>query len=96
MSLGIVQIIGVITGSITTVTAAWLAMDYTGVRPIVKREFAQVQEQVDQVTKSILQLRFQTLMLKKQWGDVREWTFADQQELCALSRTLQYVGVPGC
>ena len=90
------QIVGLITGSITALTAGWYAMDYTGVRPVIKRELVQMQDQSEQLTQSVLLLRFQTLMLKKQWSKGGDWTFADQQELCALARTLQYVGVPGC
>lgn len=71
----------------------WAAGDYTGVRPIMKSEFIKVQQTLDQNQLVILQLRFQLLMQKKQFGGL---DFQEQQELCSIARTLQYVNVPGC
>ena len=86
-SAAIVTAITVLGGSL------WAAGDYTGVRPVMKNEFIKVQQVLDQNQLVILQLRFQMLMQKKQFGGL---DFQEQQELCSIARTLQYVGVPGC
>lgn len=71
----------------------WAAGDYTGVRPIMKNEFSKLQQILDQNTLALLQVRFQLLMQKQQFGGL---DFQEQQELCSIARTLGYVGVPGC
>lgn len=71
----------------------WAAGDYTGIRPVLKNEFTKVQQTLDQNNLAILQIRFQLLLQKKQFGGL---DFNEQQELCSIARTLGYVGVPGC
>lgn len=84
--------------------AGWKAGEYTELRPVILKEYIeyqiqqqefikQLQVQQSQTLQSILQLRFQTLMLQKQYGQL---TFAEQQELCRVAKTLEFVGVPGC
>ena len=74
-------------------TTLWAAGDYTGIRPVMKNELIKIQQTLDQNNLILLQLRFQVLMQKKQYGGL---TFQEQQELCSIARTLGYVGVPGC
>lgn len=71
----------------------WAAGDYTGVRPVLKNEIIKIQQTVEQTNLILLQLRFQVLMQKQQYGGL---TFQEQQELCSISRSLGYVGIPGC
>jgi hypothetical protein len=71
----------------------WAAGDFTGVRPVVKYEMIRIQQILDQNNLAILQIRFQLLMEKKQFGGL---TFEEQQELCSIARTLGYVNVPDC
>jgi hypothetical protein len=71
----------------------WAAGDYTGIRPVMKNEFIKIQQSVDQTNLILLQLRFQVLRQKQQYGSL---TFEEQQELCGVARALQYVNVPGC
>jgi hypothetical protein len=90
---GITQIAATL-GALTLICGTlWAAGDYTGVRPVLKNEFIKVQQTLDQNQLVLLQLRFQLLMQKKQFGGL---DFSEQQELCSIARTLQYVGVPGC
>jgi hypothetical protein len=90
---GITQLAATL-GALTLIGGSlWAAGDYTGVRPVLKSEFVKVQQAVDQNQLVLLQLRFQLLMQKKQYGGLE---FSEQQELCSIARTLQYVGVPGC
>ena len=71
----------------------WAAGDYTGIRPVMKNEFIKVQQTLNDNQKVLLQLRFQLLMQKKQYGTL---DFLEQQELCQISHTLGYFGIPGC
>lgn len=71
----------------------WAAGDYTGLRPVIKRELLQVQQTLDTNNQTILLMQFQLLMQKRQYGGL---TFEEQQRLCSISRALGYVGVPGC
>lgn len=90
---GVTQIAATL-GALTLICGSlWAAGDYTGVRPVLKSEFVKVQQAVDQNQLVLLQLRFQILMQKKQFGGL---DFQEQQELCSIARTLQYVNVPGC
>lgn len=106
MNLGIklVAIVSISTAVTTISYAGWKIGDYTKVRPVLLNEYVEyqiqqqkfiekLQEQQSQTLQSVLQLRFQTLMLQKQYGEL---TFAEQQELCRVSKTLEFVGVPGC
>ena len=91
---GTIVQLGATLGALTLICGSlWAAGDYTGVRPVLKSEFVKVQQAVDQNQLVLLQLRFQLLMQKKQFGGL---DFQEQQELCSIARTLQYVNVPGC
>ena len=79
---------------IAILTGLWKAGDYTGIRFILKNEFAQLQTQEMQTVQSVLILRFNFLIMKRSLS--KEWTFLDQQELCAVGHNLNYIGVPGC
>lgn len=72
---------------------AWAALDYTDLRPVLVKEFRTSQQQLEEMSKSILLLRFQNLMEARERGGLG---FSDQQELCRISRVLGFVGVPGC
>lgn len=84
---------GLLAALIAIGTAAWAAMDYTQIRPVLLREFAQLEQSQQQTVQSLLLLRFQFLMQKLTYGGL---TFAEQQELCQVALQLNYVGVPGC
>lgn len=71
----------------------WAATDFTGVRPALKYELKKIEQILDQNNLAILQIRFQLLMEKKNFGGL---TFNEQQELCAIARTLNYVNIPDC
>lgn len=73
--------------------AAWSALDYTELRPVLIREYRITQQAIDEIGKSVLLLRFQNLMEAQKRGGL---SFADRQELCRIARVLGYVGVPGC
>jgi hypothetical protein len=75
-------------------STAWSIGDFTGVRPIVKYELQKIQQVLDQNNLAILQIRFQLLMEKLKINGTLE--FDEQQELCQIARTLNYVGIPGC
>lgn len=72
----------------------WAAGDKTGYRPVIKAEFMTVEQQLEQMSKSVLLLQFQYLMAKKESGG--GLTFDEQQQLCRISYALGFVGVPGC
>ena len=72
---------------------AWKALDYTDLRPVLIREYRVSQQQIEEMSKSILLIRFQNLMEQRERGGLG---FADQQELCRIARVLGFVGVPGC
>jgi hypothetical protein len=74
-------------------TTLWAATDFTGIRPALKYELQKIQMVLDQNNLAILQIRLQLLMEKQKFGTL---TFEEQQELCAIARTLGYVGIPGC
>lgn len=102
---GKIPVIAATLAGITSISwAGWKAGDYTELRPVILKEYIEyqlqqqqfiekLQEQQAQTLQSVLQLRFQTLMLQKQYGAL---TFAEQQELCQVAKTLEFVGVPGC
>lgn len=92
--------IGTLTKAAGLLTAAtvlggglWTAGDYLQVRPAIKRELVQLQQQVDTVSQSVLLNRFQYLQAKEKQTRL---SFDEKQEMCRIAKALQYVGVPGC
>lgn len=90
---GLPRLAGIATAAVTLASMAWVATDWAGVRPVIKREFEVLQAQLTQDEQTLLLLRFQILMQRRQWTVL---SFAEQQELCQIAAALQYVGVPGC
>ena len=87
------QILGLVAVSIPILGVLWAAADYTGVRPILKKELASIVETQQQLSENVLLLRFQILMSKNEKGVL---TFDERQELCLIVRQLNYVGVEVC
>jgi hypothetical protein len=98
------QAAALLTAGTTLVGGAWVAGDYTGMRPVIKKEYDLVQadqtqllkgliEQQQQQMNSIFELQFQTLDMKQQRG-VLDW--GERQKYCSLAKKLDYVGVQGC
>ncbi len=88
----------------TTGAGAWYAGDYMGVRPIIKKEFTEVQEastevlqglvqQQQQIATSVLELQFQSLDQKRAKGEL---DFQDLQTYCRLAKKLDYVNMEMC
>lgn len=85
---------GAVIGALALISSTiWAAADYTEVRPVIKKEMLAMMETQKQLTDNLLSLRFQLLMQKKNYGGL---TFQEKQELCKTSKTLGYIGVPGC
>jgi len=89
----ILKAAAILTASTTLASAAWIAGDYTEVRPVLLKEFHQLAEESAQVNKAVLLIRFQLLMEKSKFQPL---DFDDQQELCRIAKELQFSGVPGC
>lgn len=98
------QIFTTITSGIAVATAVWWSMDYTEVRPIIKREFnysrAELNEQaktltaqLDQTNELLIAIQFKLLLQKREFGKL---TFEELQELCRLAALLSYTAVPDC
>lgn len=98
-------IAGALSGMFIFAEQLWSAADGAGIRPIIKREFDadnvldtqvvdSLRDKVAGLASSVLLIRFQLLYQRRlQNGSL---SFAEQQELCALARELQFHGVPGC
>jgi len=71
----------------------WATSDYLGVRPVIKREFQEAMNQLQQNSEAILRIQFENLMAKRKYGEL---SFDEQQDLCRIAKALKYVGVPGC
>lgn len=100
----ITQIAAIMTAGTTVVGGAWYAGDYTGLRPVIKKEYMETQadqtqllkgliEQQQQQMTSIIELQFQTLEMKQARGAL-DWS--ERQKYCSLAKKLDYVGVQGC
>lgn len=85
-------------------TAAWGFGDYTGLRPIIKKEYdvAQQQTQLDQQMlqqqiennqQVVLVLQFDQLEQKRKFGFL---SFDEIQKRCKIAEALKYVLVDGC
>jgi hypothetical protein len=100
----ITQAAALLTAGTTLVGSAWFAGDYTGLRPVIKKEYMETQadqtqllkgliEQQQQQMNSIFELQFQSLDLKKMQGSL-DWH--ERQKYCSLAKKLDYVNVQGC
>jgi hypothetical protein len=100
----LVQAAALLTAGTTLAGGAWVAGDYTGMRPVIKKEYEQVQadqtqilrgliEQQQQQMNSIFELQYQTYDLKRQRGGL-DWS--ERQKYCSLAKKLDYVGVEDC
>jgi hypothetical protein len=89
----LIQISATVAAVAALATTLWAAGDYLAVRPIIKREFVQVQAQVEQLSQAMLRVQFENLMRKREYGGL---TFDEQQTLCRIAKALGYVGVPRC
>ena len=87
------RLAGLIVAATTIGTTTWYVGDFTGVRPVYKKEILFVQSEIDQLTQNQLWIQFNFLMQKRQFGGL---TFEEQQQLCKVAKLLNYVGVPGC
>jgi hypothetical protein len=98
------QAAALLTAGTTLAGGAWVAGDYTGMRPVIKKEYDIVQadqtqilkglvQQQEQQMKSIFELQFQTYDLKRQRGGL-DWS--ERQKYCSLAKKLDYVGVEDC
>lgn len=73
-------------------TGAWSVGDYTGLRPVLKKEWLEsAQTQQEQANSATLFVRFLYLSDKRKAGTI---TGAEAGELCGLSRVLR-IPVPG-
>jgi hypothetical protein len=85
---------GAAFGALTTMAfGAWKALDYTELRPALIKELRMSQSSIEDLSQSVLLIKFQLLREKQKLGNL---TFEEQQELCRISRVLGYVGVQGC
>jgi hypothetical protein len=73
--------------------SAWAFMDYTEVRPVMIREFRVAQQQLEDMSQSVLLLQFQLLLETKKF---RELTVEEQIRLCRIAEALKFPGAPGC
>ncbi len=89
----VIKLGATVSAAMVLLTAAWSAGDYTGVRPIIKKEFLVTQAQLDQTNNAVLLIQFQLLMQKREYGGL---TYAEQIELARIAQALGYIGVPGC
>jgi len=87
------KIAGII-GSLTVIGGtAWAVGEYTGVRPVILKEFQVVMDQVQQNTNSINLARFLYLNAKREHATL---TVEEAQERCQLAAALNWKSVEGC
>jgi hypothetical protein len=83
-------------GSITAVCialgGAWAAMDYLGIRPVLSRELASVEERVAANQQGMMLIRWQILNQKRQRQALSP---SELFEFCKLSKALGF-RVPEC
>ena len=92
--MDIVRIAAIITACSVVGGAAWGIADYTETRPVLEREFVKLQQQAEDMSQSILAVRFWLLMDRLKING--QLTLEEQRELCKLAKELQYIGIPGC
>lgn len=80
-------------GAVLLAGSLWAIGDRNDLTWPTKYQFAQLQQQLNEVSKSTLLLRFQFLQSKKASGG--GLTFDEEQERCRIAVVLQYVNV-GC
>lgn len=83
-----------VAGAAVGLTVLWNAGDYTGVRPVIKKEFLTIAEQMDQANKTLTLIQFQMLHAKLLQNGKLD--FVEQQQYCALAQSLGYVQIPIC
>jgi len=75
-------------------STVWAAGDYTGVRPVIKNEFIRISDIQQQLSQSILLMRFQIIRNKLEvTGTI---TFAELQEMCQIAQQLNFFGITEC
>jgi hypothetical protein len=100
----IIQAAALLTAGTTLAGGAWVAGDYSGLRPVIKKEYMETQADQTQLLKglidqqqqqmiSIFELQYQTLEMKQARGTL-DWS--ERQKYCSLAKKLDYVGVQGC
>lgn len=80
-------------GAIALAGGLWTYADKTDMTWPTKKQFAQLQMELQEVSKSTLLLRFQFLQAKKESGG--GLSFDEEQERCRIAVVLKYVNV-GC
>lgn len=90
----VAKTIAIITGVIGLAAGVWAAGDYTGIRPVIKKEFMTVAEQMNQANQTLTLIQFQMLHAKLLQNGKLD--FVDQQQYCALAQSLGYVQIPIC
>jgi hypothetical protein len=103
--MNVIQIASYIGATTAIIATAWATGDYLRIRPILQRDYAQLesqqqlsieklQEQQLQANRSYSLLRAEFLISQTKY---RNLDFIEQQELCRLAKELEwYSGVPGC
>ena len=81
-----------ITAVATVAGMAWAAMDYTGIRPVLKMEFVQLQTQEQQLVIGLALIEYQQLLEKSKHVSLSP---EEQQVLCADAGQLGFTA-PGC
>jgi ribosomal protein L29 len=89
---------GAVVGSLGVIVAGIAStLAFTDLKPVLARDFrivqAQLEAQIDNLSKAQLLIRFQQLEQKLKFGPL---TFDEEQERCRIARVLGYVNVPGC
>lgn len=85
-------ILGVVTALSVTVGGVFAGLEYTGLRPVVLKEFAELQLQVQSNSQTLALQRWQWLNEKRR---IQGLSIIEQIEYCKLSRLLGIRG-EGC
>ena len=73
---------------------AWAGLDYLEIRPITKKEFLQISSVQQQISQSLLLMRFQIIRNKQEFTGTL--TFDELQEMCQIAQQLNYFGIAEC
>ena len=92
--IDIVRIGAIVTAASVIAGTAWAIADYTDTRPVLEKELIQLQRQAEDLSQSVLSVRFWLLMDRLKING--QLTLEEQRELCKLAKELQYIGIPGC
>lgn len=94
---GILKAAAYVTAIGILLSASVSVLAFTDLKPVLTRDFrptiAQLEAQIDNLSKAQLLIRFQQLEQKMKFGAL---TFEELQERCRIVRILNYVSVPGC